>query len=219
MSVGKPNIQLQQLERESLCNLLLTVGPNAPTLCDGWTTLDLAVHLVVRERHPLAAPGILLGGPFADYLHNTTNRVNSQSYASLVRTLRSGPPLVLRPLDRIVNLVEFYVHHEDVRRAGGDTSPRNESEMASIDAALWKFLKRIAKYLTRSLGPVGLDLRQPDGSIVKAHLAASDSFTATLSGRPSEIVLYLMGRQSVAQVTLEGSPSAVEALRSAKFGL
>lgn len=219
MSVGKGNVQLQQLERDALCNLLLTLGPGAPTLCEGWNTLDLTVHLVIRERHPIASPGIFLGGPFASVLHETTHRVTSRPYASLVQTLRLGPPLLLRPVDRILNLVEFYVHHEDVRRGGGDTSPRIEAAIASIDDALWKYLNRVARFLTRSLGPVGLDLRRPDGSVLAARVAAPESSSATLSGRPSEIVLYLMGRQSAAHLDLEGASRAVEAVRSTKFGL
>src|SRR5262249_60545235 len=51
----------------ALCDTLERVGPAAPTLCEGWTTADLAAHLVVRERKPLAGPGIVLGGPFASY--------------------------------------------------------------------------------------------------------------------------------------------------------
>lgn len=58
-------LPVQQVERQGLSDLLLELGPDASTLCAGWDTVDLAVHLVVvRERKPLAAPGILLGGPF-----------------------------------------------------------------------------------------------------------------------------------------------------------
>ena len=35
-------------------------GPDAPTLCEGWTTRDLAAHLVIRERRLDATPGILV---------------------------------------------------------------------------------------------------------------------------------------------------------------
>ena len=39
-------------ERLLLADLLETAGPDAPTLCEGWTTRDLAAHVVVRERRP-----------------------------------------------------------------------------------------------------------------------------------------------------------------------
>ena len=47
-----------QTMRRELCDALLTVGPDAPTLCEGWTTRDLATHLIVRETRPDAALGI-----------------------------------------------------------------------------------------------------------------------------------------------------------------
>uniref|UniRef100_UPI0025DDC77B maleylpyruvate isomerase family mycothiol-dependent enzyme n=1 Tax=uncultured Brevibacterium sp. TaxID=189678 RepID=UPI0025DDC77B len=44
-------------ERRSLAALLRTVGPDAPTLCEEWTTRDLAVHIVIRDRRPDALVG------------------------------------------------------------------------------------------------------------------------------------------------------------------
>ena len=51
---------LDARERRELSDLFEELGPDAPTLCEGWTTEDLAAHLVVRERHPTAAGGILI---------------------------------------------------------------------------------------------------------------------------------------------------------------
>src|SRR5205814_6879226 len=53
-------------ERSALCALLDQTGPDAPTLCEGWRTRDLAAHLVLRERRPDAAAG-LMGGPLAGH--------------------------------------------------------------------------------------------------------------------------------------------------------
>ena len=48
--------------------------PDAPTLCEGWKTRDLAAHLVVRERRPDATLGIAV--PFlADYTAKVQNKV------------------------------------------------------------------------------------------------------------------------------------------------
>ena len=49
-----------QTERAALCELFAEVGPDAHTLCGEWTTRDLAAHLVVRERRPDAAIGIIV---------------------------------------------------------------------------------------------------------------------------------------------------------------
>jgi uncharacterized protein (TIGR03085 family) len=205
----------QQTERQSLCDALIRVGPDAPTLCKGWTTKDLAVHLVIRERHLLAAPGILLGGPFAGLLRETTSRVGRRPFDTLVTTIRQGPPLWMRPLDRVVNLLEYFVHHEDVRRAGGDTTPRPAAETHQLDEGLWHLLHRTARLAVRSLGPIGLTLQQPDGSTITARPGTP---AATIAGAPGEITLYIMGRKDAAHVDLTGPPEAVDAVRTASFG-
>lgn len=50
-------------ERLLLADLLETAGPDAPTLCEGWQTRDLAAHVVVRERRADAAGGIMIKQP------------------------------------------------------------------------------------------------------------------------------------------------------------
>ncbi|GAB3892240.1 hypothetical protein GCM10027612_39450 [Microbispora bryophytorum subsp. camponoti] len=117
-----------QTERAALCDLLDRLGPGAPTLCEGWSTEDLAAHLVLRERRLDAAPGIAL--PFlAGYTASVQDRITrSHSYPELVGLVRHGPPrwtpygLVPR-LDEIVNTIELFIHHEDVRRAQAAGSP------------------------------------------------------------------------------------------------
>ena len=69
------------------------VGPEAPTLCEGWTTTDLAAHLVVRERRPTGGPGILLGGPFARHTEQLMAKEAARDYRSLVDRVRNGPPI------------------------------------------------------------------------------------------------------------------------------
>ena len=107
-------------ERSALCDLFLTVGPDAPTLAGDWTTRDLAAHLVVRERRPDAGPGIV-----TPFLHDYSERVRiaerERPWTELVERVRQGPPrwnpMHLEAVDALVNTVEFFVHHEDVRRA------------------------------------------------------------------------------------------------------
>ncbi|WP_371326246.1 maleylpyruvate isomerase family mycothiol-dependent enzyme [Corynebacterium sp. HMSC076D02] len=47
-------------ERAKLVTLFHKLGPDAPTLCQGWSTRDLAAHLWVRENRPDAAAGMLV---------------------------------------------------------------------------------------------------------------------------------------------------------------
>src|SRR5271157_947100 len=101
---------LAQQERTSICDLFVETGPDAPTLCEGWTTSDLAAHLVVRERRPDAALGIVVPS-----LAARTERVQGKvrdrlGWTELVATVRDGPPLLLRPVDEPMNTVEYFVH-------------------------------------------------------------------------------------------------------------
>ncbi len=210
---------LQQIERQSLCELMLDYGPTAPTLCGDWNTTDLVIHLYVRERKPLAAPGILLGGPFASVLHRTTERLSQLPFPELVEAVRKGPPAPLRPFDRVVNLLEYYIHHEDVRRGAGDNSPRVAAETERLDDALWNLLGRIGRLLTRSSRPIGLRMIWTDEAREREHVVRPGQPWATLAGRPGELALYLTGRKTAAQVELSGSAAAMEALRTAPFGI
>src|SRR6202161_3586244 len=80
-------------ERAALCALLDETGPAAPTLCEGWTTLDLAAHLVLREHRPDAGAGIL-GGPLAGYTRRVQRTLTRRTpYPRLVETISNGPPL------------------------------------------------------------------------------------------------------------------------------
>ncbi|HLI73824.1 MAG TPA: TIGR03085 family metal-binding protein [Acidimicrobiales bacterium] len=212
-----PSLPPQRAERAALCNLFERLGPKAPTLCEGWKTVDLAAHLVVRERNPLAGPGLVLGGPFAALTARIMARtVARRSYEQLVARVRSGPPPWTAPFDALINLIEYFVHHEDVRRGSGDSTPRQEAEIADIEVALWRAVERGARLMTRSVKGIGLDLVSSTGPAVTAR---AGSPRATITGRPGEIVLYLSGRRSAAHVELGGAPEAVAVLREARFGL
>ncbi|MBA2322678.1 MAG: maleylpyruvate isomerase N-terminal domain-containing protein [Pseudonocardiales bacterium] len=54
-------MRLASGERAALCDRFERTGPDAPTVLPGWRAADLLAHLLVRERQPLASPGILIG--------------------------------------------------------------------------------------------------------------------------------------------------------------
>src|SRR5919108_600264 len=114
-------------ERLLLADLLEAAGPTAPTLCEGWTTRDLAAHLVVRERRADAAAGIVLK-PLADRLQRVQAEFAAKPYEELIQLVRTGPPRMspyaVKQIDEAANTVEFFVHAEDVRRAQPDWTPR-----------------------------------------------------------------------------------------------
>jgi uncharacterized protein (TIGR03085 family) len=226
-------------ERLALCALLEKTGPDAPTLCEGWNTGDLAAHLVLRERRPDAAAGIL-GGPLAGYTARVQARLKQRmSFAELVRAIRTGPPhlsvMALPGVDERANAVEFFVHHEDVRRAAADWTPRDISSGESD--MLWQRL-RMAKFLLRR-APVGVELaREGTGATGDGTGAAGDStgpagvrpdgpayrITAknatpavTVIGSPAELTLWAMGRTTAAMVRFDGIEAAVNKLTEANW--
>ena len=177
-------------------------------------TRDLAAHLYVRERRPLALPGIMLGGPFARLTATCmAAALRSEGYRGLVAEVRSGPPPWSRPVDELFNFVEYFVHTEDVRRAAPDWDTRVDPE---LDQALWASLGRMSKLMTRKLGGVGLELERPDGQRLVAHRGEP---RAVLSGGPQELVLCLEGRGRVARVSLSGPEEAKRTVRGARFGI
>lgn len=207
----------QQAERAALCDLFLKVGPDAPTLCEGWATYDLAAHLVIRERKPLSGPGLVMGGAAARLTDRILARTKERrSYPELVATVRRGPPAVLVPFDRAMNLTEYFVHHEDVRRGAGDTTPRTDAGVAQIEEALWQTLHRSAKFMTRPVKTTGIDLVRPDGDVIHVRPGAS---IATITGPAAEIVLLLSGRSGAAHVEVGGAADAVASVRAAGFGI
>ena len=192
-------------ERVELGSLLLELGPAAPTLCEGWSTKDLAIHLLVRENRPDAAAGMILPA-LRGHLRSVSERVGSREYTDIVREWTSGPPRLspLRFFDAQVNAGEHFVHHEDVRRAQPEWEPRSfapEDERTLLSA-----LHRIGSRLLRNSDiPVILD---PEGaaSFVAADrrgVSRSGSDVVRVAGSAGEILLFCFGRKA-ARVTVTG---------------
>ncbi|MEU1512741.1 TIGR03085 family metal-binding protein [Streptomyces sp. NPDC005811] len=200
-------------ERLLLADLLETAGPGAPTLCEGWETQDLAAHVVVRERRPDAAGGILIK-QLAPRLDKVMAEFAAKPYEELIQLIRTGPPrfspFQLKQIDEASNTIEFYVHTEDVRRAQPDWTGRELDPV--FQDALWSRLERTARLMGRG-APTGLVLRRADGRTVVAQRGAP---VVTVTGEPSELLLFLYGRQSAAKVELDGDEDAVEKLHSGR---
>nr|WP_145484864.1 MULTISPECIES: TIGR03085 family metal-binding protein [Streptomyces] len=200
-------------ERLLFADLLETVGPDAPTLCEGWRTRDLAAHVIVRERRPDAAGGALIK-QLAPRLEKVMAEYTAKPYEELIQLIRTGPPrfspFQVKQVDEAANTVEFYVHTEDVRRAQRDWSARELDPV--FQDALWSRLERTARLLGRGV-PTGLVLRRPDGQTVVAHKGAP---VVTATGEPSELLLFAFGRDRAARVELEGEADAIDRLHSSK---
>lgn len=202
-------------ERQALCALFSALGPDAPTLCTGWHTRDLAAHLVVRERRVDAAPGIVTS-LVSGHLQRVQDSYAAKPWPELIGLVRSGPawfwPTRLGPIDELVNVAEFYVHHEDVRRAQPGWGPRPAD--ARRDAAVWSALGRAGAVSLRS-SPVGVAARTTDG---KRKTIKNGADEVTIVGDPGELMLFAFGRDQ-AEVTFEGPADAVAAVRAAQRGI
>ncbi|MGH3437264.1 MAG: TIGR03085 family metal-binding protein [Sciscionella sp.] len=201
-------------ERRELSALLDALGPDAPTLCEGWKTRDLAAHLALRERRLDAAPGILLS-PLSGYTQRVQDTFASRPWAELVELIRTGPPrwspYAVPAIAERVNSGEYFVHHEDVRRAQAGWQPREPDP--ARDSALWRMVGPLARLSYRRSG-VGVTLRGPDGTEIAAKRGPN---TVTLHGEPGELLLHAFGRDEV-RIDYEGDPAAVTAVRSLKRG-
>jgi uncharacterized protein (TIGR03085 family) len=205
-------------ERLALCGLLDKTGPDAPTLCEGWTTGDLAAHLVLRERRPDAAAGVL-GGPLAGYTARVQRQFRDRiPFPGLVRMIRSGPPplsfMAIPGVDERLNLVEYFVHHEDVRRASPGWEPRPISSGESDQ--LWQRLRHARFMLRRA--PVGVELaRDEAGADGPAYRITAKNATpvVTVIGSPAELTMWVMGRTTAARVRFDGTDAAVQKLTGA----
>ncbi|MUL45833.1 TIGR03085 family protein [Mycobacterium sp. CBMA293] len=205
------------IEREHLAHLLYELGPDAPTLLGPWTTRDLAAHLVLREHDFFAGPGLVIPGVWSRFAERRREALVQQDFSRLVAAIRSGPPrgfFRIKWVRQLANLNEFFVHHEDVRRANG-FAPRTNSP--AMDAALWRNLSCALWFLSRRLRGTGLELEWAGTG--KTLRARRGNPAARIVGLPGELLLYLFGRQRVAQVEVHGPADAIKAVERTQFGM
>jgi uncharacterized protein (TIGR03085 family) len=204
-----------QRERAALVEILRAVGPDAPTLCEGWTTRDLVAHLLVRERRPDAVPGLVFG-PLASYTARLQNRLTtSTKWEDLVDLFASGPPVfsMFKLLDPVASIHEMFVHHEDVRRAQTGWEPR---ELDAITTAAVKrrvaIISRVGMAKSMAAVPARLTLRTPDGKTV---VTVGSGPPVTVEGEPLELLLFAFGRNAI-RVDFGGDDDLIAAVRAAK---
>jgi uncharacterized protein (TIGR03085 family) len=207
-------------ERAELCDLLDKVGPLAPTLCEGWDTHDLAAHLWIRETDPVGASGIVAKPLSSLYERRMAEIKQRWEYPELVDRVRRGPArfsiFAIPGVDEGANTTEFFIHHEDVRRAGD--SPQTSRHLGDdVEEWMWRRLKLLGRAWFRRV-QVGVVLERwgsaDANGAPETIRAVSGSSTVTLVGSPSELMLYAHGRTSVAEIKLVGEPDAIEILNS-----
>jgi uncharacterized protein (TIGR03085 family) len=206
---------MAQRERTALCDTALQVGEDQPTLSGEWTVKDLVVHLLVREGSPTAA-GIFLS-PLARLTELESRRLGRRDFTVLVEKLRSGPPVyspyAVPKLDAVLNTLEYFVHHEDIRRAQPGWSARQLS--GDDQRLLWSMVRTAGKGLTRR-APVGVTIE--NATTGSTHELKGGDSHVTVRGLPSEVTLYVFGRRPQADVQLVGADADVTLLRDHPLG-
>jgi uncharacterized protein (TIGR03085 family) len=201
-------------ERAALVRTLRDVGPKAPTLCADWATTDLVAHLILRERRPDAALGIMFA-PLGGYTARMQRRITaSTKWSDLLGMLAAGPPLYspFKLLDPLVNTAELYIHHEDVRRAAAGWTPRE------LDAGLAAALRRMVplmSWMSLAGAPGRVTLRDPDGATLAAF---GHGPQVVIAGTPPELLLYLSGRDAT-RIEFVGDPDSIAAVGTSRRGL
>jgi uncharacterized protein (TIGR03085 family) len=214
VAVASPNFA--RTERAALAELFSDIGPDQPTLCSGWQTRDLAAHLVTRDRRPDAAAGIIIK-PLAGYTDKLRNSAAARPWDVLIGQVANPPRLSMAgigPLDRATNTTEFFVHHEDVRRAQEGWSPR------PLDPGLGKALAgqvRLVGKLRLRRFPASITINMP--GYAEPFRTGAGGPDLDVSGDPGEMTLLLSGRQQASRVNIVGPDELVDRLRTAPLGV
>lgn len=205
-------------ERIEFAETLRSTEPTAPTLCGEWSAAQLAAHLVLRERSATE----LLGRLPSDRAQRIAQRaidayVARTPYREIVGAFAAGPPpwspFALPPVREAVNLLEYLVHHEDVRRATDGWVPRVLPTQRQ--EAIWSRLRWGARLTLRAM-PVPVQLVWPERGAVTVGRADP---TVTVTGPPEELALLAFGRQPVARVEYDGPDEAVRRVRGADIAV
>jgi len=203
-----------RMERQAFCETARSVGPNAPTLCGDWDTKDLICHLLVRESSLLGVPGIAISA-LSGLTDREMARLKKQPFERLVERLRKHRLTfyALPPVDAAFNTLEFFVHHEDVRRA--QRGWRRRTLPAEALDTLWQALRFQGPALVRPAG-VPVVARRTDTDETTTLMPGRDP--VELSGPVTEIVFYLYGRDQVRELKFDGPEEKVAKVRRASFG-
>ncbi|MBB6626314.1 TIGR03085 family protein [Nocardioides sp. KIGAM211] len=207
---------LARRERHDLCDLALALGEDADTLCGTWDAKDLVAHLLVREHRPLGAIGIVVP-PLAGLAEREMARVRRRDFAVLVERLRDPSlltPYALPGVEELLNTAEYFVHHEDLRRAQAGWEPRVLDP--TDESRLWAAIKVAGRGLVRPAGvPVRIE-RTDTGATATLRRGADP---AVVSGLPSEIAFFLFGRDAVRGLSFSGPQERVAKLRRSDLGI
>lgn len=197
-------------ERGRFASDFRAADPSAPTLCPGWTARHLCAHLVQRQdmmlRNIWDQATTRVPGEEKFMRRLVADATTPGGYAALVDRFAAGPSRrsPMGRFDQALNLVEYIVHHEDLRRGSGPV-PARELPAAEL-GEIWRRSRPILNRGYRK-APVGVALSPDGGTAVVVRKGPS---TVTVSGPTLEVVLHAFGRRNAAEVRVDGSPTDVD---------
>lgn len=204
-----------EAERAALTSSLSAAGASAPAGCGSWTARDLAAHLAAEERlggvstfiaRSLVARGITVPAP-TRLVEFAIRREHRYGFTELIDRLgRPLPRLLLRSPVAPLTLFEYWTHHDDLAAANGADHP--------APATLQQAIAPLLRYQHTKL-PVGAGLRvSTDDGHVLAAVGPQTEQAVLVRGTPANLVRWLAGRQTRADVELTGPAAHVQALRT-----
>jgi uncharacterized protein (TIGR03085 family) len=215
-------------ERHALAETLRRTPPDSATLSGDWTAAQLTAHLVLRERSAVELLGRLPNRRLQRIAQRQIDDlVAREPYERLIEIFDAGPSwrdarfpvpaaLVwsLPPVRDRANLLEYLVHHEDVRRAASAWEPRELP--AAMTGEVWHQLPASTRLTMRTV-PVRVALVCPGHG--EARAGKGRQVAVRVIGEPVELTLFAFGRRAVAEVEYEGAPDDVATVRGARMGI
>ena len=204
-----------EAERAALANSLSAAGASAHAGCGSWTARDLAAHLAAEERlggvstfiaRSLVARGIAVPAP-PRLVEFAIRREHRYGFTGLIDRLRRPVPrLLLRSRVAPLTLFEYWTHHDDLAATNGAEHP--------APATLRQAIAPLLRYQHTKL-PAGAAVRvsTDDGRVV-ASVGPQTDQAVLVQGTPANLVRWLAGRQTRADVNLTGPTAHVQALRT-----
>lgn len=209
---------MTQLERTRLIDRLAEVGPDAPTLCEGWQARDLLMHLIKREIIPHAVVGSWMPTRIGEAASEKLAHVEDASWEELLDIFTSGrqslSPLRIGAIDSFVNTLEYVIHTEDINRA--QTPPIEEAYSDDEQKHIFARLGAMAQVIF-ARSPVTVRLNAGTFGTKEMFISKRNDSAVTITGEPIELALFCFGRDDAATVGFEGDESDIEAMKASRL--
>ncbi|HJR25551.1 MAG TPA: maleylpyruvate isomerase family mycothiol-dependent enzyme [Acidimicrobiales bacterium] len=198
-------------EHRAMADTLTKVGPDAPTLLEGWTTKDLAAHLASIDT--AGGLPLFVGRQLITRIYprptkgsrkvaaRALERALAKGYDWSVDRVRAPHRLPMRAGGGPVAIFEIFVHHQDVLRADPDLPPRAAPDELSV------CLPWLLAFHAKQLDGIRLEVETEHGTD-----AVGEGAPVTVRGDAGEVVLWLAGRAPHCSVEVEGDPDVLDRL-------